>query len=71
MSSAVKMLSTIGSPLSVENNQLSLLPNYTKVMILFSKVLSILCIYHLTHTAILDEAHQIHNCGLRLIGVTL
>ena len=27
--------------------------------------------YHLTHTAILDEAHQIHNCGLRLRGMTL
>ena len=45
---------------SIDDNHFSLLPNYIKVMILFSKVLSIFCIYHLTQTAILDEAHKVH-----------
>ena len=41
----------------IDDNHFSLLLNYIKV---FSKVLSIFCIYHLTQTAILDEAHKVH-----------
>ena len=41
--------------------------NYIKVMILFSKMLSIFCIYHLTQTAILQN----HNGGLRADGCDL